>query len=101
MNDHCWTCAGKSPNCGYNQVGYPVQGSDILALWMDLKAQGKFKDWNEMEKIDRLCTGLARQKAEDIDWLSKMGAVRMTKSDALDLARAHSSTEGYHIRMVA
>eukprot|EP00972_Heterocapsa_arctica_P095578 14094992-Heterocapsa_arctica.AAC.1 len=36
-----------------------------------------------------------------MEWLSKMGAVRMAKGEALELARAHSSTEGYHIRMVA
>eukprot|EP00972_Heterocapsa_arctica_P066231 9770228-Heterocapsa_arctica.AAC.1 len=44
-NDHCFTCAGKSPRSGFNQKGFPTQGSVILGLWMDMKAQGKYKDW--------------------------------------------------------
>eukprot|EP00972_Heterocapsa_arctica_P087882 12960345-Heterocapsa_arctica.AAC.1 len=53
-----------------------------------------------MEKIDRLCSGLARQPMEDITWLSKMGAVRMSKKEVMQFLGTHSTTEGYHVRMV-
>eukprot|EP00972_Heterocapsa_arctica_P068058 10048512-Heterocapsa_arctica.AAC.1 len=80
-NDHCFVCAGRSPNSGFNQREFPIQGNAILGLWMDMKAQEKFKDWSAMEKIDRFCSGLTRQPPEDILWLSKMGAVRMTRNE--------------------
>eukprot|EP00972_Heterocapsa_arctica_P078188 11531028-Heterocapsa_arctica.AAC.1 len=64
-----------------------------------MKAQEKFKDWGPMEKIDRLCAGLTGQAKEDLEWLSKMGAIRMTKNEVMELARVRSSTEGYHVRM--
>eukprot|EP00972_Heterocapsa_arctica_P093772 13831793-Heterocapsa_arctica.AAC.1 len=98
-NKHCFTCAGRSPNSGYNQKEFPIQGSAMLGIWTDMRGHGKFKDWRTMEKIDRLCSGLARQPMEDTKFMSKMGAVRMSKNEVMELLGAHSSTEGYHVRM--
>jgi hypothetical protein len=99
-NDHCMTCAARNPHSGYNQKPYPIQGSAILEHWTDMKTQRKFKDWGPMEKIDRFCTGLTGQAAVELEWLSRMGAVRMTTNEVMEWARVHSSTEGYHVRMV-
>eukprot|EP00972_Heterocapsa_arctica_P106209 15645819-Heterocapsa_arctica.AAC.1 len=30
-----------------------------------------------------------------------MGAVRMTKNEVMEFVRVHSTTEGYHVRMVS
>eukprot|EP00972_Heterocapsa_arctica_P001995 287146-Heterocapsa_arctica.AAC.1 len=64
-----------------------------------MKGHEQFKDWSTTEKIDRLCSGLARQPMEDIRFLSKMGAVRMSKNEVMEFLRSHSTTEGYHVRM--
>eukprot|EP00972_Heterocapsa_arctica_P055501 8188659-Heterocapsa_arctica.AAC.1 len=66
-----------------------------------MKAHGGFKTWGQMEKIDRLCSGLVEQSRDDLEWLSKMGAVRMSRNEVMEFVRANSSTEGYHVRMVS
>eukprot|EP00972_Heterocapsa_arctica_P016863 2491012-Heterocapsa_arctica.AAC.1 len=68
-NKSCLTCAGRDPNSGYNQKEFP-----ILGLWTLMAGHPQYKDWRTEEKIDRLCSGLAKQPMEDIKWLGKMGA---------------------------
>eukprot|EP00972_Heterocapsa_arctica_P021524 3167212-Heterocapsa_arctica.AAC.1 len=64
-----------------------------------MKAHGGFDNWGPMENIDRLCSGLIEQARDDLEWLSKMGAVRMSRKEAMEFVRVNSSTEGYHVRM--
>eukprot|EP00972_Heterocapsa_arctica_P087859 12957641-Heterocapsa_arctica.AAC.1 len=72
----------------------------MLGLWTDMKGHAEFKDWETTEKLDRLCAGIATQPMEYIKYLSKMGAVRMSKNEVLDFLSSRNTTEGYHVRMV-
>eukprot|EP00972_Heterocapsa_arctica_P085595 12615712-Heterocapsa_arctica.AAC.1 len=57
-------------------------------------AHPKFKDWDTSEKIDRLCAYMANLPKEDINELSKVGAVRMSRKEVLEYIHHDGQHEG-------
>eukprot|EP00972_Heterocapsa_arctica_P110544 16274457-Heterocapsa_arctica.AAC.1 len=64
-----------------------------------MKEHPNFKDWDTPENIDKLCAYIATQSEQDIEALSRMGAVRMSRDEVLEYMHSWDTTKGYHTKM--
>jgi hypothetical protein len=99
-NNKCMTCAARSPDNGFNLKEYNIQESAILQIWNEMKQEHGFGRWSTEHKIGKLCEGLAKQPMEEIQYLAKMGGVRMTRNETKKFLDSTSSTVGYQVKMV-
>eukprot|EP00972_Heterocapsa_arctica_P104758 15438120-Heterocapsa_arctica.AAC.1 len=65
-----------------------------------MRAHPSFMNWTIPEKIDRMCVFMANMSRAEREALSKLGAVRLSRKDALRFMHSHASTQYYYTIMI-
>eukprot|EP00972_Heterocapsa_arctica_P080668 11888056-Heterocapsa_arctica.AAC.1 len=55
-----------------------------------------FKNWTIPENIDMICAFMANMSRAERKHLSKLGAVRLSRRDALKFMHSHASTQHFY-----
>eukprot|EP00972_Heterocapsa_arctica_P012112 1777130-Heterocapsa_arctica.AAC.1 len=61
-----------------------------------MRADTQYKNWDIPEKIDRLSAFMAYMLRAERKSLSKLGAVRLSRKDAIKFLNSLVSTQNYH-----
>eukprot|EP00972_Heterocapsa_arctica_P012370 1815574-Heterocapsa_arctica.AAC.1 len=65
-----------------------------------MRANPHFKNWNIPEKIDRMCAFMENMSKAERKALSILGAVRLSRKDAIKFMHSNAPTQFYHTVMI-
>eukprot|EP00972_Heterocapsa_arctica_P027575 4054520-Heterocapsa_arctica.AAC.1 len=61
-----------------------------------MRANSQFKNWDIPENIDRMCGFMANKSKLERKALRKLGAVRLSRKNAIKFMHSRASTQWYH-----
>eukprot|EP00972_Heterocapsa_arctica_P065675 9692763-Heterocapsa_arctica.AAC.1 len=83
----------KDNTSGFKKGESEINSSTILVHWKEMKAYTQYKNWTIPQKVDKLCAFMAGLSALERKELSKLGAVRLSRKQAINFMHSCISTQ--------
>eukprot|EP00972_Heterocapsa_arctica_P001113 155756-Heterocapsa_arctica.AAC.1 len=84
---NCFTCAAHNTNTFFKDETFDTKNSSIVTFWKDLKGIHGYENLTRADKIAKLA-GFMKNKREERKSLSKLGASRLSRKEALRFLRS-------------
>eukprot|EP00972_Heterocapsa_arctica_P116321 16452366-Heterocapsa_arctica.AAC.1 len=95
----CITCSAKDNSSTLKSVVIDTSKSTIIEKWIEMKGSEQFKNWDAARKVDELCGFMAGVTTQERKLLGSMGAVRLSRKQAISYIHSAGSLEYIHTLM--